>query len=171
MMFKEQELNSYRSIKAPQELYDKVMAAQKPKVHWSRYATGLVAACLVLAMGIGFFFRGGEPGIIINGQLLDSSVVYHDLAPAAELRTSEVLTVPVELELSGRSRIRVTQGVITLNDLEPTDELTASGTVTLLWEVPRGASECEMHIESGRTLTTLTLEYGETQITITKKGE
>lgn len=170
-MFKEQELNSYRSIKAPQELYDKIMAAKKPKVHWSRYAAGLVAACLVLVMGIGFFFRGGEPGIIINGQLLDSSVVYHDLAPAAELRSSEVLTVPLELELSGRSQIVVTQGRLTLDGNEPTDELTTSGTVTLLWEVPRGASGCEMHIESGKILTTLTLEYEETQITITKKGE
>lgn len=170
-MFKEQELNSYRSIKAPQELYDKIMAAQKPKVYWPRYAAGLVAACLVLAMGIGFFFRGGEPGIIINGQLLDTSVVYHDLAPAAELRSSEMLAVPVELELSGRSRICVTHGRLIMDGKEPTDELTASGTVILLWEVPRGASECEMHIQSGKKLTTLTLEYEETQITITKKGE
>jgi hypothetical protein len=41
----------------------------------------------------------------------------------------------------------------------------------LLWEVPRSASECELHIEDGKKLTILTLDYEETTITITKKGE
>lgn len=170
-MFKEQELNTYRSITAPQELYDKIMAARKPKVYWPRYAAGLVAACLVLALGVGIFFQGGEPSITINGQTLGSSMVYHDVAPAAELRTSEALTVPMELELSEKSRISVTHGLLTLGEGEPTAELNASGSITLLWTIPRGTTVCEMHIDGGKELTTLTLEYDETQITITKKGE
>ena len=170
-MFKEQELNTYRSITAPQELYDKILAAQKPKRHWSRYATGLAAACLVLAMGAGFFFRGSAPGIVIHGQQLESSVVFHDVSPAVELRTSGTLTVPVELELSKKSRITVTQGQLTLGEEKPTQELTASGSVTLLWEVPRGCEQCELFIDNGKKLTTLTLKNEETQITITKKGE
>lgn len=170
-MFKEQELNTYRSITAPQELYDKIMAAKRPKVHWPKYAAGLVAACLVLLMGVGFFFRGGEPGIMINGQPLESSVVYHDLSPVAELRTSDVLTVPVVLELPTKSRITVTQGQLTLGNGEPSQEVTASGSVTLFWEVPRGTAMCELHIDGGKAVTTLTLENEETQIMITKKGE
>lgn len=171
MMFEEQELNIYRSIKAPQELHDKIMAAQKPKVHWSRYAASLVAACLVLVMGVGVFFRGGEPGIMINGEALESSVVYHDLAPTAEMRSSDVLTVPVEMELSGKSRITVTQGQLILGDNEPSQQVTASGNVTILWEVPRGSTMCELCIASGKKLTTLTLENENSKITITKKGE
>ena len=170
-MFKEQELNTYRSITAPQELYSKVMAAKKPKVRWPRYVAGLVAACLVLMMGIGFFFRGGEPGIMINGQTLENSMVYYDLAPASEQRSSGWLTIPVELELSGRSRITVTQGQLTLGEKEPSQQVAASGSVTLLWEIPRGAAMCEMHIDGGKTVTTLTLENEEEQIIITKKGE
>ena len=170
-MFKEHELNTYRSITAPQELHDKLMAAQKPKVQWMQYAAGLVAACLLLVMGVGFFFRGGEPGIMIHGQSLETSFVYYDMAPAAELRTSDVLTVPVELELSGKSRITVTQGQLILGEGEPTQEVTVSGSVTLLWEVSRGTSMCQMHIDGKRAVTTLTLENEDSQITITKKGE
>lgn len=170
-MFKEQELNTYRSITAPQELYDKIMAAKKPARHWPRYAAGLVAACLVLVLGVGFFFRGGEPDIIIQGQPLETSVVYYDLAPAAEQRSSDVLTVPVELELSRKSRITVTQGQLTLGEGEMVRELTASGSVTLLWEISRGIPMCELYIDDGSAVTTLTLENKETQIIITKKGE
>lgn len=170
-MFEEQELNTYRSITAPQELYDKIMAAKKPKVHWHRYAAGLAAACLVLVMGIGFFFRGTEPDIMVYGQHLESSVVYHDLSPVAERRTSDVLTVPVELELSRKSRITVTQGQLTLGEGEPAQEVTASGSATLLWEIPRGISMCELHIVGGKAVTTLTLENENSQIIITKKGE
>ena len=170
-MFKEQELNTYRNITAPQELYDKIISAQKPKARWPRYAAGLVAACLVLALGIGIFFQGGEPSIMINGQTLESSIVYHDVAPAAELRTSGVFTVPMELELPEKSRITVTHGQLILGEGEPTEELNASGSVTLMWMIPRGTKMCEMHIDGGKKLTTLTLEYDETQITITKKGE
>lgn len=170
-MFKEQELNTYRSITAPQELYERIMAAPKPKRRMPHYVTGLVAACLVLVMGAGFFFRGGEPGIRIHGQSLESSVSYYDLAPAVEQRTSNVLTVPVELELSKESRITVTHGQLTLGEGEPEQEVTASGSVTVLWQISRGETLCQMDIRSGKTVTTLTLEYDETQITITKKGE
>ena len=170
-MFKEQELNTYRSISAPQELYDKIMAAQKPKRKWRpQYAAGLVAACLVLAMGAGFFFRGGEPGIMINAQTLESTVVFHELAPASEMRNSDVLMVPVELDLPRKSQISVTQGQLILGDA-PSREVTAFGTVTVLWEIPRGTSKCELYIDDGKAVTTLTLEKEDSQITITKKGE
>jgi hypothetical protein len=171
MMFKEQELNIYHSITAPRELYDKIVAAQKPKNQWSRYAAGLVAACLVLVMGVGVFFQGGTPDIMINGQLLESSVIYHDLSTTTELRTSDWLSVPVELELSGRSRIMVTRGLLTDGEVDPTTELTASGTVILQWMIPRDTSMCEMRIDSGLKLTTLTLENENSKIIITKKGE
>ena len=172
-MFKEQELNIYRSISAPTELYEKVMAVRKPRLHWQKYAAGLVAACLVLALGAGFFFRGGSPDIIVNGQPLESSVVYYDLSPAAEMRTSPVVTVPLELELPRDAQITVTEGQLSLDGKSSGKTLSASGSVSLLWEIPREkeALSCEMHIDDGNAITTLTLTYEESKITITKKGE
>lgn len=172
-MFKEQELNTYRSICAPEELYDKVMAAKKPQRHWQKYATGLVAACLVLALGAGFFFRGGSPDITVNGQPLESTVVYYDLSPATDMRSSPVVTVPVELKLPRNAKITVTEGQLSLDGDPGVKSLSASASVTLLWEIPREEEtlNCEMHIDDGKAVTTLTLTYEETQITITKKGE
>lgn len=172
-MFKEQELNTYRSICAPEELYEKVMAAKKPQRPWQRYATGLVAACLVLALGAGFFFRGGSPDIIVNGQPLESSVVYYDLSTTAEMRTSPVVTVPVELELTRNAQITVTEGQLSLDGKSSGKTLSASASVTLLWEIPREEEtlSCEMHIDDGKAVTILTLTYEESKITITKKGE
>lgn len=172
-MFKEQELNTYRSICAPEELYAKVMAAQKPQRHWQRYATGLAAACLVLALGAGFFFRGGSPDITVNGQPLESTVVYYELSAATEMRTSPVITVPVELELPRNAKVTVTEGQLSVNGLGGGKTLMASASMTLLWEIPREGEtlSCEMHIDDGKAVTTLSLTYEESKITITKKGE
>lgn len=172
-MFKEQELNTYRSICAPEALYEKIMTAQKPRRHWQKYTTGLVAACLVLALGAGFFLRGGSPDIIINGQPLESSVVYYDLSPATDMRSSFTVTVPMELELPRNAQINVTEGQLSLDGQCFGKTLNASDSVTLLWEIPRGEEtlNCEMYIDDGKAVTTLTLTYEETKITITKKGE
>ena len=170
-MFKEQELNTYRSITAPQELHDKIMAAKQPKQRWNKYVTGLVAACLILILGTGFLFPGGDMSITVNGERLESSVSYYDISPAFEQRTSDVLTVPVELKLPKESQITVTQGQLSQGEGEMAKDLSASGSVTLLWEIPRGISQCEMYIDDGKAITTLTLEYENSKITITKKGE
>lgn len=172
-MFKEQELNTYRSIRAPEELYGKIMAAKKPQRHWQKYTAGLVAACLVLALGAGFFFRGGSPDIVVNGQPLESSVVYYDLSVASEMRNTPVVSVPVELELPRKAQITVTEGQLIADGQSSAQSLKASGTVTVLWEIPREAEtlNCQMHIDDGKAVTTLTLTYEESTITITKQGE
>ncbi len=172
-MFKEQQRNAYQSIRAPQQLHDKIMAAQKPAKRWPKYVTGLVAACLVLVLSASFFFGSSAPGIVINGQRLHESVIYYDLSPASEMRSSPMITVPVELELDKTSRITVSQGHLTGENAERVQELSAKGSVTLFWEIPREEEIplCEMQIRHGKDVTTITLAYEETQITITKKGE
>lgn len=172
-MFSEKERAAYQSIQAPQALYDKVMAAQKPTRRWTAYVPTLAAACLVLVLGMGFFFRGGEPGIVIQGQSLVSSVSYYDTAAASTLRSLPTVTVPVELELSRATRISVTAGQLTCDGMEPGDVLKVSGSVTLYWEIPRDAApgQCEMRIGTGSNATVLTYEYEETKIILTKKGD
>ena len=171
-MFNEQEVQAYQGIRAPETLRSKVLAAKKPVRQWNKVIPSLAAACLVLVVAGGFLFRGGEPDIVINGEKLKSSIVYHDLFPAAEMRSAPDLTVPMELELSGTAVLRVTHGQLTLGN-QTAAELTASGDVELLWQIPREGQIplCQLHIDDGKDVTTITLEYKETQITITKKGE
>lgn len=172
-MFKEQQISAYQGIHAPQELYDKVMAAKKPARHWGRIATGLAAACLVLVVSGTVFFRGGSPDIRINGQQLESSVVFYDAAPAMELRSVPMIAVPVELELPKDATITVTHGVLAGESGEAASQWEGSGKVSLLWQIPRGQelTDCQLQIRSGRDTTVLSLEYEESKITITKKGD
>ena len=172
-MFSEQQKATYQSIRAPQELYDKVMAARKPARRWTSYVPTLAAACLVLVLGVSFFIRGGDPNIVINGQSLVSSVEYYDTAPAFEFRSVPTVTVPVELELPRATRVSVTAGELTCDGMETGTELKVSGSVTLYWQIPRDAdpAQCEMHIGTGRNATVLTYEYEETKIILTKKGD
>lgn len=172
-MFQEQERNAYQSIRVPQELREKVMAKKKPKRQLPVYLTTAIAACLVLAIGMGFFFRGGEPNIRINGQTLESSVVYYDLSPASEMRSAPILSVPVELELSGESEISVSHGTLVREGQTPVSTLKASSAVSLIWQIQLGQemTTCEMTITHEKGVTTMTLEYVDSKITVTKKGD
>lgn len=173
MVFNEQEVQAYQSIRAPEALRSKVLAKKKPVRQWNKVLPGLAAACLVLVVAGSFLFRGGEPGILVNGETLKSSIVYHDLAPAAEMRSTPDLTVPMKLELSGTAVLRVTHGLLAMENRSPAAELVASGDVELLWQIPREGEIplCELTIDDGKDVTAITLEYKETQIIITKKGE
>lgn len=170
-MFKEPERQAYQSIRAPQELREKIM--KKPTKRLPMYLSTALAACLVLAIGIGFFFQGSEPGIKINGQPLESSLVYYDLSPVSDLRSTPVLTVPVELELSGESRISVSHGRLVKEGQAPVTTMTEDGSLSLVWEIQRTEEipPCEMTITHGKDVTTLTLEYENSEIILTKKGE
>lgn len=172
-MFTEPQRMAYQSIRAPQELKEKIMAKKKPSGRLPMYLSTALAACLVLAIGIGFFFQGGEPGIKINGQQLDTSLVYYDLSPASEARSTPVLTVPVELELSGESVLSVSHGSLVQEGKSPVTQLTAEGSLSLIWEIRRTEEmpPCELTITNGNDVTTMTLTYENSQISITKKGE
>lgn len=173
-MFREQERMVYQSIRAPEELREKIMAKKKPVKRLPMYLTTALAACLVLAIGIGIFFPGGNaPGIAINGQQLKDTIVYYDVASASDMRSTPALTVPVDLELSEESEISVSCGNLVREGENPVNQLTASEDVSLIWKVPKTEQPvtCEMTITTGSTVTTLTLQYNQTEITITKKGD
>ena len=172
-MFTEQQRNAYQSIQAPPELREKILGKKKTKRHVPVYLGTALAACLILAIGIGFFLPNGEPGIICNGQRLESTIVYYDLAPVSEMRSVSVLSIPVDLELSGKSEISVTQGCLIREDENVGTKLTASSDLSLIWQLPKSEeiSDCEMTITQEKDVTAITLNYEESKIEITKKGD
>lgn len=172
-MFNEQERTAYQSIRAPQELYEKVMTAKKPARHWARYAPVVAAACLALVVTAGFLFRRNDPVILVQGEPLVSSVEYYDISPASEMRSSPTVTVPLELELPKADLVSVTVGKLYVNGVAAGNELMVSDKVQVSWEVPRDTDygHCDMIIGTGKDATVLTLEIEESKITLTKKGD
>lgn len=172
-MFTEQQRNAYRSIQAPPELREKILGKKKAKRHFPAYLGSALAACLVIAVGIGLFLPGGEPGILCNGQRLENSIVYYDVAPASEMRSASVLSVPVDLELSEESEISVNAGCLIRAGENVGSHLSAASDISLTWQLSKTKEifPCEMTITSEEDVTTITLNYEETKIIITKKGD
>lgn len=172
-MFTEQQRNAYQSIQAPPELREKILGKKKTKRHIPAYIGTALAACLVLAIGVGSFLSGGNPEIKCYGQKLDSSIVYYDVSPASEMRSASVLSVPVELELSGESEIFVDQGCLIREGETVGNQVSADSDLTLTWQVSKNKENfpCEMTIIHEEDVTTISLNYEDTKITITKKGD
>ena len=172
-MFTEQQRSVYQSIQAPPELREKILGKKKTNRKIPAYIVTAVAACLVLAMGIGMFLPGGDIGVICNGQKLENSIVYYDLATAYETRGATQISVPVELELSEKSEISVTKGSLIREGEDVGEHLTAASKVSLMWQLPRGEENfcCEMTVTGEEEVTTITLNYENSKITITKKGD
>ena len=131
-MFTEKELTAYRNIKAPDELRQKITKTQK-KTYKRLYFISAVAACFIFIMsGV---ILGNQNNIVINGQELKSSIVFYDTASRYGRTVSSSISVPVEIKTSRKTKISVSEGLISIDGLEPTKELTISSKEIIWWEI------------------------------------
>ncbi|MBQ7810008.1 MAG: hypothetical protein IJ346_03480, partial [Clostridia bacterium] len=74
-MFNKSQLDAYSNIKAPDELFEKVVNAKpkKSKIYLIPLVSSL-AACLILVFGIAVFGNSFNPQVTFNGQSLTDSV-------------------------------------------------------------------------------------------------
>lgn len=171
-MFNQEQKEAYRAIQAPAELYDRVLAKATPGKRWVLPTTlSIAAACFVMVVALGFFLKGGEPAIVLNGQPLEKSIVFYDISPASDVRSSPFFSVPVEVKAERRSEITVSHGSMTVDGGAPVKTLTAEGSVTVWWEIERSEvmPVCEMEIRDGKSTTLITLNYNNAEITATKR--
>ncbi len=139
-MFNKSQVDAYSDIKAPQELYAKVISSKpkKSKIYLIPLVSSL-AACIILIFGVAAFGSSYNPQVTFNGQELTDSVVFYDISPAnaLDMRSSPVLSVPVELELSEKTQVFVSEGVLVLDNGERTEYNTYEGKVSFVWEIER----------------------------------
>ena len=170
-MFNQEQKEAYRSIRASAELYDRVLEKTAQKKRWVMPAVSALAACLVLVVALGFFWRSEGPHVVLNGQTLEKNIVFYDISPAADTRSAPDFCVPVELELTRRSEITVSHGCMTLEGGESAQMLTAEDSVTVWWKIERSEvmPVCEMEIRDSKGTTLITLHYNNAEITATKR--
>ena len=170
-MFKEKEIQAYRAIGAPQELYAKVMESQPTRRLRLMPMVSSLAACLVLVVVLGLFLRSNGPKIVLNGQALEDTIVFYDISPASDVRSSPEFSVPVELKLTRKAEITVSHGYMTVDGGNPSTSLTADDAVTVWWRIERSEvmPVCEMEICDSKGTTLITLNYNNAEITATKK--
>ena len=151
-MFDKKHIDAYSNIKAPDELYEKVANAkpQKTKIYLIPLVSSL-AACLILIFGVAAFSSMSfGPEVSFNGTVLSADSVItgtmnSDLAPASayEMRSLSVLEFPVELNINSKTDVKVSEGVLVLENGERVQNLTLNENADLLWEVNPTAEETE----------------------------
>lgn len=164
-MFNKSQLEAYSNIKAPDELFEKVVSSKpkKSKIYLLPLAASF-AACLILIFGIGAFRSGIDSEIFLNGQLVNTdTVMIGELVSEskADMRSLPTLKISVELKLTEKTKVTVSSGVLVLENGERVNSVTFKDDVSFFWEVE---SKAEL-TESTMTLKSFS---GEQEIVLTQ---
>ena len=149
-MFSKEQISAYQNVSAPSELRNKVLDAclieKQKRSHGPLGSLAVLAACLILCIGLSLHHEAAEPEIFCNGQELSDSVLFYDISPASDMRTSPVFSIPFEFSLEQETEISVSRGSLVLSDGSYVQRVTMEGDQTLWWEIPREDEmpECEM---------------------------
>lgn len=183
-MFDKKVVDAYQNIKAPDELKEKILSsctdAKAPERRsWMKNMRLLssLAACLFLAVVFSVFAMhgSGETSVSVRGRALASEPVELselNISPAlysAEPRAFYEAKVPVEVKVTGKTRISVSDGVMQVCDADTEEvlytgcEFTTEEDILIQWIVNSGmeTERFEMQIESRKTNFVLVLSYDE----------
>ena len=172
-MFSKEQISAYQNISAPSELRNKVLdvcSVQKRKIPTKPLVSfAAMAACLILCIGLSLHYNAAEPKIFCNGQQLEDSLLFYDISPASDMRTSPVFSIPFEFSLEKETEISVSHGTLLLADGSHTQSATLVGEQTIWWEIPREDEmpKCEMLLTEKRESTLICLTYNNEEKTVT----
>lgn len=173
-MFNNSQREAYNNIKAPDELYSKVINSkpEKSKIYLIPLVSSL-AACLILIFGVAAFTSGFNPQVTFNGQQLTDSVVFYDISPAKalDMRSSLVLSVPIELELPEKTQVFVSEGILVLENGERTQYYAYEGKISFVWEIERTGDfpDAKMTLKSDKGTKEISLTQNEADGIFTAK--
>jgi len=173
-VFSQNQLDAYKNIKAPDELFDKIKSTKprKKPLYLIPVAASLAACFVILFCTVFLQSKDYKPNVLVNGQKLDSSVVFYDVSPAdlMESRTMPKLSVPVFIEAQEKTEITVSEGVVKSDDLQK-ETVTIHNASTVYWEIEQTVPfpQCTMTLKSASGTTVITLTQNETDGSYTAK--
>lgn len=183
-MFDKKVVDAYQNIKAPDELKEKVLssctaskARERKSLMKNMKLLSSLAACLILAVAFSVFAMRSSGGVSVSvrGRALASEPVELselNISPAlysAEPRAFYEADVPVEVRVTGNTRISVSDGTVQISDADTGEvlftgsEFTTEKDVLIHWIVNNVAQteQFEMLIESHKEDFVLILSYDE----------
>lgn len=125
-MFSENQIKAYKSISAPEELKQKVLAMEesrkKPSFKVRNLGVYAVAACLVIVMSLPGIFGGSDLSAKIYGAEIGSEPIAFSTANEGvailDARTMPGVSVDIELETEKDVEVTVSEGTVLLFDAE-----------------------------------------------------
>lgn len=173
-MFSDKHITAYQSIKAPDELRQKITVCKNNKKVLSKNVIKIAsfAACLIIAIGVVslYNFSNNVTKITVDGMSpYNKDVVLQgtNSVSLASAREIEIITVPINIDTKKSTIISVSCGTIVVND-ESSDELlmtdkqhTVSNNTDLLWQVPENelTQNNTMTVETENTTHVISLTY------------
>lgn len=174
-MFSREEMDAYKKISAPNELKEKVAncTLKKRSIQMTTIfkITTALAACIALVVSMSVFLNNRSVDIVVSGQKLRKSVVFYDVSPTTDMRTSSMYNIPVEIKTERDAHLTVTHGTMTMNGNTPATNMDISEAVTVWWNLERSNEmpKCEMTIEQNGKKTLIILEFNDAEQKITAK--
>lgn len=181
-MFNKKDIDSYRSISAPDELQERVMklseeeVSDRPKfLTVNMRQAGALAACIIIAVFGVFAFAGNRKmSVWVNDEMLASQTITLSDANSgvspASMRAMPVISVPVRLDIRRKTEISVSDGMMQVTDaktgevLSVSNEFTAEKDVEIFWEISAFDinTSYEMSISDSKSNYVLALTYDNT---------
>lgn len=129
-MFSEEQLKQYAAVKAPDSLKAKVMKLENQKQAKVYYfpvkAVSAIAACLAVIIAIGAYFGAG----------VDVQLAAAPYQTASYQRAAAEERVTVKLNAEGRYEISVSQGSVSVDDIQNVSTAQLEGEKGIEWLVP-----------------------------------
>lgn len=169
-MFTDKQITVYRNIKAPADLCQKITKPNK-RSNKIFYLAGTLAACFLLLI-TGFFINSKSNIVInVNGQQLTDSIVFSDNSLSNSRSVSPTTSIPIEINVSDETKVIVSEGFISVDGSNPSNELVITSSKTIWWEVDVSETiDSEMLISDKKGVEKINLKYENTKITITKEN-
>lgn len=167
-MFTDEEIQVYRSVKAPVNLREKITKPRK-KPRKIFYFSSIGVACFILII-FGFVINN-QSNIVVNGQILNDSIVFYDTSVSKSRAVSSKVSIPIEINALHSTEVSVSQGLISLEGSNPSKEIVISSSSTIWWEITPSETDnlFEMRISNNKGVEKVTLKYENTKITATKE--
>ncbi len=152
-MFDDNFISEYKSIKAPDELYQRILREEKKENTASRVVVfrrvAAMAAAIAVMIGVGFMLRseGTRPSVYVNGSELTETVTFAGAQQNGIMlaRNLNELACEVDIEFSVPTEITADGGILTAEDgtviLASGSAVTREGAFKAVWTIPGADNE------------------------------
>lgn len=147
-MFDDKFIEEYKRIKAPDELYQRILGEEKKEnktsrvVVFRRLTAAAAAIAVIIAAGLALMPRGNQPTVYVNGNELSEAVTFASSAGDGIMlaRNFSELSCEIDIRFPELTQVTVHDGILTSED--GTIILSAEGTMDCeaslkaVWTVP-----------------------------------
>ncbi len=172
-MFNEKQTNAYKNITAPLELRERVLNTENRPTVFGKTSSlkqirniATLAACICLIVAVGIIFNSNNSvSVSMNGASLSQEAKPLNTArasvAAAQSLEEEIIEIPLEITLSGKTDITANDGKILNSSYEVCNEQTfEEEKISIIWQLSANREkEYTLEIESKKDSCTVMLIF------------